>query len=85
MGYLTNTELTNKERCEYAAKKSGMNVEFREHPIPKDFTDPDDERYFPETLLGVYGSVFTNEGCVDHSEFWASWDEYTPSPALQER
>lgn len=76
MSYLTNTVLSNKERCEYAAKESGMDVEFRNYPMPRDFTDPDDERYTPETLMGTYGSVFTNEGCVDHGPFWRAWEEY---------
>jgi hypothetical protein len=76
MGYLTNTSLEDKDRCKYAAEKSGMNVEFRDHPIPKDYSDPDDEFYRPQELEGAYGSVYTNEGFVDHSKFWRAWDEY---------
>jgi hypothetical protein len=76
MGYLANTRLENKDRCEYASKASGMNVEFRNHPMPKDYSDPDDEFYHPESMAGVYGSVYTNEGFVDHSKFWRCWDEY---------
>lgn len=76
MAYLTNTDLSNKSRCEYAAKKSGMNVEFRDYPMPKDLSDPEDYGYTPEHLIGQYGSVYTNEGFVDHSSFWRAWDEY---------
>lgn len=76
MTYLTNTNLKNKERCEYAAEKSGMNVEFRNHPMPKDYSDPQYDNYEPEQLWGEYGSLYTNEGPVDHSVFWRAWDEY---------
>jgi hypothetical protein len=76
MGYLTNTCLSNKSSCEYAAKKSGMDVEFRDYPIPKDYPDLEDEYYHPEGMFGVYGSVYTNEGFADHSPFWRAWEEY---------
>lgn len=80
MGYLSNVSITCEEQCEYAAKESGMNVEFRTHPIPKDPHNPDDKFYFPESLEGICGSIYTNEGYVDHSSFWKAWDEYEKSP-----
>lgn len=76
MGYLTNVPLTCETRCEYAANESGMNVEFRTHPMPKNPSEPEDEFYFPESLEGSYGSIYTNEGYVDHSSFWKAWEEY---------
>jgi len=76
MGYLTNTSLKNQPRCEYASLKSGMNVEFRHHPMPVNLFDPDSEYYHPESLAGSYGSVYTHEGFVDHSPFWRAWDEF---------
>lgn len=77
MTYLINTNLSNQFRCKYAAEKSGLKVEFRKHPMPKDFSDPDQELYVPEALIGVYGSIYTNEDCnTDHSLFWDMWDKY---------
>ena len=36
-----------------------------------------DLRYYnPAKLVGVYGSVYSNEGPVDHSAFWRAWDEF---------
>lgn len=76
MAYLTNTKLSNKERCEYAAKVSGMNVEFMDHPMPQDFNDPHMDSYDPRALFGLYGSVFTHEGVKDHGPFWRAWESY---------
>lgn len=75
MCYLTNTKLENKERCEYAAKVSGMNVVFRDHPMPKHHSDPEERYYNPENLVGSYGSIFTYEN-GDHSKFWRAWESY---------
>jgi hypothetical protein len=77
MRYLTNIRLEDKERCEHAARESGMRVEFRNHPMPKDYSDPDDEYYHPDSMVGGYGSIYTHEGFVDHSKFWRAWDEYS--------
>lgn len=76
MTYLTNIRLEDKARCEYAAKESGMDVEFRDYPMPIDHTDYDDIGYDPKTLESTFGSVFTNEFMVDHSPFWRAWEKY---------
>jgi len=78
MRYLTNTKLSNKARCMYAARVSGMKVEFRDHPMPKNPYDWDDEFYHPDGLMGEYGSLFTHEpDHVDHAPFWNAWAEYS--------
>lgn len=79
MAYLTNTLLRNEECFKYAAEQSGMDVEFHMHPIPKDPYDPEDEFYHPETMEGLYGSVYTNQPNEDHSAFWEAWDKYDGS------
>jgi len=79
--YLTNIVLNDEDRCKYASEKSGLDVVFLPHPMPKDYSDPDDDHYHPDTLFGVYGSVYTNEHSdMDHSEFWKYWDEYPNVP-----
>lgn len=77
--YLTNTELKNKARCEYAAQQSGMKVEFRDYPMPAEPDDMDDDGvgcYNPDSLRGVYGSVYTHQPFEDHSTFWRAWDNF---------
>lgn len=75
--YLTNTDLNEEDRCKYASEESGFDVVFLPHPMPKDYSDPDDDNYHPDALWGVCGSVYTNEPLgKDHSEFWECWYEY---------
>lgn len=77
--YLTNTDLSNKTRCEWAAEKSGMKVIWCDHPMPADADSYDDEgyqRYFPEKYVGHYGSIRTLERGKDHGPFWRKWEEY---------
>lgn len=76
-GYLTNTKLENKARCEYAAKVSGFDVVFLDKPMPRDFDSHD--FYDPKRLIGTHGSVYTNEPHgLDHGPFWRAWDAYSP-------
>ena len=67
--YLTNTSIKNEARCLFAAEKSGLNVEFLGHPMPKDYSDLDQEYYFPEALIGQYGSLYTNEEATAMKNF----------------
>lgn len=76
-GYLTNTKLTNKNRCEYAAMVSGFDVIFLDYPMPINHYDYDMEFYSPDNFIGVYGCVYTNEPSdKDHGPFWRAWDNY---------
>lgn len=77
-GYLTNVNLNKNEkiRVTTASEKSGMRVEYRDHPKPVEFCDFDfDNGYNPDAFVGVYGSIFSYEGDVDHGPFWREYDK----------
>lgn len=73
-GYLTNVNLDEriKLRVETAAKKSGMNVEYRDHPMPNKAYGY--RGYDAAQHVGRMGSIFTHEGSVDHSRFWEEYE-----------
>lgn len=71
--YLTNISRDRAGIVRLAAKLSGMAVEYRDHPMPKNHVDPDNEYYFPENL-GYLGSIYTNEPRWDHSKFWRAYE-----------
>lgn len=77
-GYLSNMNLSDKTLIEQAAKNTGFNVEFHDHPMPKtneDWLDDDFQYYNPEALMGLYGSVYSNEAADrDHGPFWNEVD-----------
>lgn len=74
--YLTNTALSNKERCIQAAQRSGMPITFEDQPMPHDTTDPDDEYYHPETMVGEYGCIVLNSVKMrDCTAFWREWEK----------
>lgn len=84
-GYMTNVNLCEKMIIEQAAKETGFDVEFRDHPMPADLYDDWEEidpvtgiieppTYNPDNFIGQFGSVYTNEPYYkDHSDFWNAY------------
>lgn len=72
--YLTNISRDRAAVVRLAAQDSGMKVEYRDHPMPKNHGDPDHEYYNPEGL--DLGSIYTHEGMWDHSDFWRAYDHH---------
>jgi hypothetical protein len=71
--YMTNIDRSHKALIEEAAKTSGFNVEYRDHPMPRDALDDLSDGYNPDTQ--DCGSVYTNEpDDRDHSPFWDIYD-----------
>ena len=80
--YVTNfsttpSDLTREVEAELftqAAKISGQNVEVRKHPIPKDFSNPEDNGYDPSSVRDCWSLWFSGE-TYDLSKFWRAYDK----------
>lgn len=73
MRYLTNILPEQKERALEAVRRSGLDIEVHNHPMPRENSGIDWERYNPQhPNIQHYLSVCQLSG-DDATAFWSAW------------